>query len=186
MKILARLIVSLAGLGLAWSGTAGMAQGLEGSEYGIKAAYLYNFALFAEWPADPAMADAPVTICIAGKDPFGAAIAEEFKTRRVHDRAVEIRYIRDQQDPRSCHVLFINEPNSRRLQEILQKVKDAPVLTVGDSEKFIDSGGMIGFIIVDNHVQFEVNQGAAENVDLKLSSRMLQLAYRVKEAVEHP
>lgn len=187
MKMLARFLFTLAGMGLAWSGSAGMAQDLEGSEYAIKAAYLYNFALFTEWPqTDAATATDPMTICIAGKDPFGDAIAEEFKTRRVYDRPVQVRRISAQVEARSCQVLFINEPNERRLLDILRQVQGIPVLTVGEHKKFIDIGGMIGFIIVDDHVQFEVNQGAAENADLKLSSRMLQLAYRVKEAVELP
>lgn len=171
---------------LIWSGTA-TAQELKGSEYAIKAAYLYNFALFAEWPATNATTPTdPVIFCIAGKDPFSADIMEEFRTRKVHDRDIEIRYITARQDPRSCQVLFINEPEERRIAQILRQVQGVPVLTVGEHKEFIDKGGMIGFVIVADHVQFEVNQGAVENADLKLSSRMLQLAYRVKPPGDRP
>ena len=187
MKILAHFHFLLAGLGLVWPVGSGLAQVLESTEYAVKAAYLYNFALYAEWPEnDPVTTGDPVLICIAGKDPFGAAITEEFKTKQINNRPVHVLDLKPGQDPRICQVLFINESSERRLMEILARVRGAPVLTVSDNKKFIDTGGMIGFVTVDEYVKFEVNQTAVENADLRLSSRMLQLAYRVINSDDLP
>lgn len=172
-RALSYSLLILARLGVAWA-ESDPALPMESAEYAVKAAFLYNFAKFTEWPDSDSGA---MTFCISGADPFGDAFAE-LETSGFQGRPVVIR--RAPQDFRACRVLFINEPDARRRADLLLRVRNAPVLTVGDQTDFIDAGGMIGFVIEDDRVRFEANQEAAERAGLRLGSRMLDLARRVK------
>jgi hypothetical protein len=149
------------------------------SEYEVKAAFLYNFAKFVEWPDEGSTR--PLALCVLGDNPFGDALAA-LEGKRVRGRLLETRRDIYDDDTPGCHVLFINEIDKSRLVRILKRLQRLPVLTVSDGSAFVKNGGIIAFVSVDNRIQFEINLGAAQNARLKISSQLLKLARRVKTA----
>lgn len=139
-------------------------------EYHVKAAYLFNFTRFVEWPPDEDAA-AALTICVAATNPFGAALADTVRGEQVNGRPLQARLVRD---PGGCHVLFI--PRNVPHGPYLQAARGLPVLTVGESREFLPGGGIVNFMIEDGRVRFEINQDAAARANLKISSRLLRLA----------
>ncbi len=146
------------------------------TEYDVKAAYLFNFAKFFEWPAE-AFADrqAPLALCIAGRDPFGAALAA-YDRRTVQTRELRVRRGVALGDLSGCHILFVAESEERQLRRILQATLDLPIVTVSDIEGFADSGGIIGLVTGEKRVQFEVNLVSAQQARVKVSSQLLRIA----------
>jgi hypothetical protein len=146
------------------------------SEYQVKAAFLLNFTKFVEWPptafAEP---DAPFTICILGDDPFGSVLDQIVEGEKVNDRKLVVQRIHGRATI-GCQVLFVS--NSERVPSILTTVGRG-VLTVGDGEDFVREGGMIGFVLERRRVRFDINQSAAANASLKLSSKLLSVARTV-------
>jgi hypothetical protein len=170
----------------AWVGGSGhasvFAQNREASEYAIKAAFLYNFAKFTEWPPESAgKADDPITLCVVGEDPFGNILNQTIEGKTVRGRRMVIWRLRPGEDLKGCQIAFIGSPERSQMQAILERLKGAGVLTVGDSEGFAALGGMINFTKVDNKVHFNVNVNAAERARLKISSKLLSLAKIVKD-----
>ena len=148
----------------------------ESLEYLVKAAFLYNFARFVDWPADSFKdPQSPFEICILGKDPFGKAL-DSIKNKAVKGRAMRIRMCRTMGEVGGCHLLFISASEKRNLNPILNALKNSNTLTVSEMEMFAQSGGMINFIMVGNKVHFEINPEAAEAHQLKISSQILKLA----------
>jgi len=151
-------------------------------EYQVKAAFLYNFAKFIEWPSnafhDP---DSPIRICVLGKDPFGEAL-DSIKNKNVGARKLVIERLRRSDSLDKCQLLFISDSEKNNLPEILKGVKKWPVLTVGDMQGFIQSGGIISFVSKGNQVSFEINLDAVERSKIKVSSQLLQVGsiYREK------
>ena len=150
------------------------------SEYKIKAAYLYNFAKFVEWPAemlaDPSL---PLSVCIYGKDPFGAAL-DSIKDKTVKGRKLVISRSSEINKLEGCHILFISPSEKNNLSVILKKLKDMHILTVSDMEGFASNGGMINLNKVENKIRLEINLDAAEISGLKMSSKLLKLAKIIK------
>ena len=145
-----------------------------GSEYEVKAAFLYKFASFVEWPdADPGRS---LTICVAGRDPFGAALDRIVKGKTVNGRTFLIRRLKSVDPASGCQILFIAASERRRLKSILEGLQSEPVLTVGDVPEFCESGGVVNLAVSENRVQLEIRPGAAERAGLELSSRLLSLA----------
>ena len=153
----------------------------EASEYQVKAAFLYNFAKFVEWP-DTAFTnpEAPMAFCVIGADPFGPSL-DDLQGKRVKNRPVSIQRIDAPADAQRCHVLFISSADNHRMAEITAAVKGSPVLVVGDAERFARRGGTIGFLAERNRVAFEINAGAAKGAGLTVSSQLLKLARTVIE-----
>jgi len=150
------------------------------SETLIKAAFLYNFAKFVEWPVD-AFADdqTPLTLGILGKDPFGDAL-ETIRDKSVGGRRLEIKRSKTIQDLEKCHILFISGSEKNRVKMIFNGLKGSNTLTVGDMESFAQRGGIINFISVDKKIRFEINVDAAMQTGLKISSKLLKLARIIK------
>ena len=149
-------------------------------EYQIKAAFLYNFAKFVEWPTEALIdPNAPIILGVLGKDPFGGAL-ESIKGKSVKGRKVAIRRFKGMQDLKFSHILFVSSSEKKRLAQIMRTIKDWSVLTVGDMEQFTEAGGIINLIIERNRVRFEINLNAAERAGLKLSSKLLKLAKIVR------
>ena len=176
---------------------AGQAASETNREYQIKAAFLYNFVKFTSWPGEQAAdgnepnavdSNEPMTIGIIGENPFGDAF-EPIKDKRVKGRKIllkrfkgleELRQSKEQLEAvRKCHLLFVCRSQKEQLKEIMDSVKDCPVLTVGDMSGFLESGGMINFVIEENKIRFEINLAAARLAGLRISSRLLRLAKRV-------
>jgi hypothetical protein len=150
------------------------------NEYHVKAAFLYNFAKFVEWPSDPP--NEPIVIGIIGKDPFGGALEEAIRGKTVKGRKLAAQHLKAGQDPRGCQIIFISASEQKRLRSILADLNGAGVLTVGDTEGFAEAGGMINLTIVDQRVHFEINPDAAQRAGMKISSKLLSLAKIVKVA----
>ncbi len=148
-------------------------------EYLIKAALLYNFAKFTDWPAhsfeDP---DAPLLICVLGADPFGPAL-KTIEGKVIKNRPVVTRVVSRVLDSRRCHVIFVSDSERSRIGEILDLVGDDPILTIADMPDFAASGGIINLKVVENKSRFDINLNAAHRANLKLSSKLLILAQQV-------
>jgi len=156
---------------------AGAAQAQSATEYQVKAAFLFNFARFVEWPADAfPSADAALQICVLGQDPFGRDFEQVIVDKTVNGHRIEIAHPDGIPQARACQILFIAASEKARLRDILQGLKGASVLIVGDTPGFAALGGAINFVLDDDRVRFEINLKAAELAHLKISARLLTVA----------
>lgn len=150
------------------------------SEYEVKAAYLLNFARYAEWPASPpADATDDLVICVLGHDPFGAALDRTVAGRRVLGRPVRVLRPGSRAEARLCQLAFIAGDSRAEIGPWLAEMRGRPVLTIGDGPDFTEAGGAIAFVPVEQTVRFEVNRNALERSGVRLSSRVMALATRV-------
>ncbi len=148
-------------------------------EYEIKAAFLYNFAKFVQWPAAALPPQAPLAVCVLGRDPFGPALAFiDHKISQGHELQVH-RNVR-LEEARSCYVLFVAESERGSVPAILRALSGASVLTVSDIDRFAEAGGVIGLYDVDNRVQLSINLDAAHDASLQINSQLLKLARIVR------
>jgi hypothetical protein len=144
--------------------------------YEIKAAFLYNFVKFVEWPESlMKQSRGIITVGIMGSDDFGNAF-DVIAGRSVKDMKLSVRYFEKAEDIPACHLLFVSGSEKHRLKEILESVRGYPVLTVGETEDFSGLGGIIRFYIENNKVRFEINMSAASRADLKISAKLLEVA----------
>jgi hypothetical protein len=149
-------------------------------EYQVKAAFLLNFTRFVEWPASAFTAPAsPFGICILGRDPFGQALDDEVRGEFEDGHPITILRLAEPPAPRTCQLVFISA-DSRNVPKILTAL-GAGVLTVGDGETFLRDGGIIGFVVENRRVRFDIDQKAAEAAALKVSSRLLSVARTVRK-----
>ena len=150
-------------------------------EYQIKAGFLYNFTKFIEWPSGRfADANAPIVIAVLGENPFGHDLRDVVSGRAVNGRPIVIRGIRSLDEARQVHVVFVGAGEEERLGDRLDSLHVAGVLTVGESERFAELGGVIVFTRVGDKVRFAINVGSAERGGLKISAQLLKLATRVR------
>ena len=150
------------------------------SEYQVKAAFLFHFAQFVDWPPEAFKdAGAPLTYCTVGEDPFHGALDASMSGKTIDGRPVRVLHFKLAQEVQTCQILFLGAPEKRLLSATLVNLGESPVLTVGESQNFIEQGGMIGFLWEDNKVHFEINLEAAERAKLKISARLLTLAKKV-------
>jgi hypothetical protein len=155
-------------------------------EYKVKAAFLYNFIKFIEWPDVPDLdvSNTPITIGILGEDKFGPAF-DEITTRKVRDRSIAIKRFadfgaQDAQDGLSkCQLVFVSASQRQYTKEIIALLNKKPILVVGENEGFLEAGGTINFIMQDNKVCFEINADRADETNLKIAAQLLKLAKRV-------
>lgn len=157
--------------------SAGWAQEAPPSEYQLKAAFLYNFAKFIDWPRSVfATPQSPFAICILGADPFGPAIDQTLRGKTVADHPVIVQRARDVSEVRHCQIVFVSSQEKQPLAEILDGLQKSSVLVVGETEHFADSGGTIQLFLDEGHIRFAINTDAAENAGLHISSKLLALA----------
>ena len=145
------------------------------AEYQVKAAFLYNFAKFVVWPpqAFPSP-DSPFTICLAG-DPFEGALDRTVQGELLDRRPLMVRRIIPAEDLRGCQMIYV-APNERRSEEIINAAANSPILTVGETDDFINEGGIIHFVKSGSRIHFQINPDAAERASLRVSARLLRLA----------
>ena len=148
-------------------------------EYQVKAAFLYNFAKFVEWPSNVATDSETFTIGILGNDAVGAALEQAIQGKMVRQRPIAVKRSRDLESLKDCQVLFIGFSENDRLEQILQALEGRSALTVSELEGAAHRGVMINFVIREQKVRFEVNPKAAERAHLKISSQLLKLASSV-------
>ena len=150
-------------------------------EYQVKAAFLYNFTKFVDWPPQPGNpGQEPFVICVFGDDPFRNGLESIVQGKSVNGQVLEVRYIKRVEDAQGCKIAFISSSEKGHLRTILNALRGSGVLTVGDTEGFARMGGVINFTLVDNHVHIEINPEAAKVQKLKISSRLLRLAQIVR------
>lgn len=150
-------------------------------EYRVKAAFLYNFAKFVEWPGpDEAKASLPFVIGILGHDPFGPEL-DPIREKTINGRHIAVKHFDNPEDISGCDLLFVSHTDSEEIQRALEQTDTKPILTIGDAEGFAKAGGMIGFIEQQSKIRFEINRKAAARAGLAISSKLLKLAVIVDE-----
>ncbi len=163
-------------------------------EYQIKAAFLYNFIKFVDWPKEKAAdSNEPITVGIIGENPFAGA----FKNKKAGGRKIVVKQFESFTPPpknvqkdkarlqqkletlKKCQLLFICSSEKENLTEIMSVLKGLPILIVGETETFLNAGGIVNFLVEEKKVRFEINLYAAEKAGLKIRSRLLRLAKKV-------
>jgi hypothetical protein len=154
------------------------------AEYDVKAAYLYNFARFVEWPAAAPhrQSEATVDICVLGQDPFGTRLDAMMADATVRGRKLATRRLASATAVAGCHVLFVSASERQQVPQILATLARADVLTVSDMPEFVRLGGMLQFVVQGNRVRFDVNLPACEAAGLRVSSDLLRVASTVRKA----
>jgi len=181
------LIVALS-VSLSWApeAVAQVSDSSDSSEYLIKAGFIYNFAKFVDWPATAfAQPDSPIVIGILGTDPFGTLIDRIVENKKIGARGFVVKRLKwntDLKDLKECKILFVGASEKAHLDDLVQIVKNLPILTVGETPGFAERGGVIRFVLEDNRVRFEINVEAAHQADLTISSRLLTLARIIQQA----
>ena len=153
------------------------------SEYEVKAAFLYNFIKFVEWPTNAFPAkDSPIVIGVLGSDPFldssssANYLEQAIAGKSIEERKVIVRHLERTANLKDCQLLFVSASEKSHLKEILDGLRGDPVLTVSETDNFCEQGGIINFIKQSGKVRFEINPGVAEQGQLKISSRLLNVA----------
>jgi hypothetical protein len=177
--LLRRTIAAIVCLLVAGSSALGQQKA---SEYQVKAAYLYNFGRFVEWPAKGTTAQTnSFTICVLGKDPFGQALDATLAGETIGNQSVAARRISSPQMSADCQILFISSSEANRLNKIIEALDKSAVLTVSDIPQFTQRRGMIQFVSEENRIRFEVNLAATQRAGLTLSSDLLKVATAVRK-----
>lgn len=146
-------------------------------EYQLKAAFLYNFAQFVEWPASAfADAKAPIVIAVAGDDPFDGALDRTVAGKTVCGRPLTVRHVHRAEDVKGCHLLYVPAEGEQDLAALIHRIGVSPVLTVGETDRFMTHGGIVRFYQEDNKLRFEINADAAQRSRLRVSAKLLRLA----------
>jgi len=146
------------------------------SEYQIKAAYLYYFTTFVDWPSETySRTGETVVVGVLGEDPFGAILDETLRGKSVNSRRLVVKRFANIKDARDSQVLFISNSERDRLPSILKALEGAAVLTVGDLDQFASRGGQIAFRTEDKKVRFDINVAAVQRAHLKVSAQLMKL-----------
>ena len=182
-----RRVVLLGGLAIltwcaGWSTTAAQAaDDARTLEDRVKAAYLYRFAEYVEWPEGVfARRDTPVTIGVLGSDTLADELAQAVVGRTINDRPVTIKRLKPGEPLTGVHVLFIARSESARLNQLAQGAQPRSILTVSESDGALAQGSVINFVVADRRVRFEISLESAEKSKLRLSSRLLAVAQQVR------
>ncbi len=171
-------VAAVAALALALPESTVQAESANDREMLLKAAFIYNFAKFVEWPAAAfAAADAPLSVCVHGDDAF-PVIAQAMNGKTVGSRALAV-VNQHRAAPPICHITFIgaDEPESSYVAHL----KAPHTLTVSDRNRFASTGGMVGLVIVDNKIRFEVDLRMTRAAGLRIEAALLRLATEVIE-----
>ena len=165
--------------GLCWRAQA---QEPKPNEFQVKAAYLYNFGRFVEWPDQNTLDKSEgFEICVLGADPFGPTLDATLARETIAGKSVMAKRISKPQEIDSCRIVFISSSEQGHLKEVLTALDKTSVLTVSDIPRFSERGGMIGFILDGDRVRFDVNLASAQDARLTLSSELLKVATNVRK-----
>lgn len=168
------------GVVLPAAGRAGAQTAPADLEQQVKAAYLLNFTRYVQWPPGAfATPDEPVTICVFGAEGFGDVVRQSVEGRRSRGRLVRVLEPDTPTQAGECHVAFLSGARPV-IAEWVAAVGRRPTLTVGEGPAFLDRGGIISFLLVNETIRFEIDQAAAERAGLRISSRVLSLATRLR------
>jgi hypothetical protein len=152
------------------------AQQPDSSEAPVKAAFLYNFTKFVEWP-DTAFAQpsAPFVVCAFADAAFRRALEAILENEQVRGRPITVAPA-SLEDPRGCHIAYFAQGEAERQERMLDAVKHLPVLTVGEGRRFLERGGQISFLVENDRVRFAISRRAAGAAKLTISSKLLRVA----------
>lgn len=142
----------------------------------LRAAFLYNFVKFTEWPPDRLPPGEKLALCVADDVATGRALAHAVKGRAIEGHELTVRLVSLDDAVGSCHLLYVRTADANRSLQVLESVKGSVMLTVGDSERFALSGGIAGLFVEDDRMRFAINLKSAERARLRLSSKLLNLA----------
>ncbi len=162
-KAVVSIILLSMATGLFWSRAQAQAD-----EYQVKAAFIFNFAKFVDWPGDAFNDGGSLVVGVVGDDPFGGAL-DRLNGSSANGRRLRIKRLRFGDNLRDCHILFISKSEAKNLSKILVSLKGTSVLTIGEMPQFNQSGGMIRFVIQNSKVRFEINAAAAAQTRLRIS-----------------
>lgn len=166
------IIVTIAGIH-----TMSSAQNPTVPEHQIKAVFLFNFIQFVEWPSQAfESVESPVVIGVLGKDPFGSYLDEILVGEVINGRPITVKRFSSLQEVENCHILYIQSPETENFSRIFDLLSGKNVLTISDSRDFMEEGGIIRFVNVNNKIQFQINPEAAKRANLVISSKLLRLA----------
>lgn len=153
------------------------AQTTPAKEYQLKAAFLYNFASFAQWPAGAFQGpDAPMVIGVLGDNPFGTFLDDAVHGEMIGGRPVTVRFYHSVNEVKDCQILFICASEEGRMSSILESLRGRKILTVSDVEAFARRGGVIQFATEHNRIHLKINLLAANQASVELSSKLLRSA----------
>jgi hypothetical protein len=158
----------------------GPVQSQDQPEYRLKAAFVYNFLAYTEWPAAAAPPGAPLLVCIAGADPFGSDI-DNLQGRMVGGRPIELQRKSAAAPLKTCHAVFISNASEDRWVRVFSGLKGKPVLVITDSPGALAHGATLNMNLVRDRVTFEANLANAREAGLALSSKLLRLATEVQQ-----
>lgn len=154
-----------------------VAQTTDNREYQVKAAFLFNFSQFVEWPATALPeTKTPLVIGVLGENPFGAYLQEIVSGEEVNGHPLVVQQYKNAEEIKTCHILFINLAEKDKPEQVIASFKGRSILTVGDGNNFIKQGGIIRFITRNNKIQFQINPESAKDAGLMISSKLLKLA----------
>ena len=160
-----------------WGGSDLPAQKETTKEYQVKAAFLFNFCQFVEWPAEAfPEAQTPLVIGVLGEDPFGGYLDEIAHGEKVNNHPLVVQRYHRTDEIKVCHILFISQSEAKHLEQILESLKGRNILTVSDIDGFAQRNGMIRFVTEKNKIRFRINLEAARAANLTISSKLLRAA----------
>jgi hypothetical protein len=175
LLVAAAVVVAAVG---GWPGENAWAQE---EELRVKAAFLYKFVGYIDWPSAAfARPDTPVTIAVVGADPLAAELAQAVAGRTVNDRPVTVRRLKPGEALDGVHVLFVGKAENARLPQLAQAAQARSILTVSETDGALAQGSVINFVLAERRVRFEIALDSAEKSRLKLSSRLLAVAQQVR------
>lgn len=178
-KIITLWVFTFLGIGIMMGPGVSLAVSPGPAESEVKAAFVFNFIKFVEWPRGTfPPGEKPLTLCVLGQDPLGEALGS-LEGKTAQSRKIEVRRVSTPGDAEGCQVLYVCRSEAEQMTVILRRMKPG-VLTIGDMRYFASSGGIINLILLDNRISFEISVDAAEKAGLKISSQLLKLAQVVR------
>lgn len=156
--------------------TLGRISAQEPTEHQVKAAMLYNFARFTEWPASAFPKPAsPLIFCLIQDGLIRSALEKTIGSKKIQDREIQIRLLSKPSRLEECHLLFVGAGDEGDFLSWKGALRSLPILTVGETDKFLREGGLIRFYLADNKVRFEISKEASQQSGVQLSSKLLSL-----------
>jgi hypothetical protein len=150
-------------------------------EYEVEATYLYKFAPFVDWPAAAYQsATSPVNLCVVGDDPVASVVGKAAAGQSVGPRPLVVRHLALAEPDAGCQIMYIAGSDAQSVAQALAVMKSAPVLTVTDEAAHPADRAIISFVVADNHVRFDIDDAAAADAGIVISSKLLGLAHSVK------
>lgn len=181
-----RLAAASVALAAALAVSGGTAAAQSASAPAMKAAFLYNFAKFTQWPADTLAPAQRLTLCVIGDARVAEALEQIVKQQVVDGHELAVQVLKADGPTRSCHMLYAGGLDAQRSAQLLSVLKGAPVFSVGDGDRFAEGGGVAQFVIESDRMRFAINLAAAQRARIVLSSKLLSLAKIVTEARDVP